>query len=346
MLKKVRLSLEKRPRVLNRARSGNVKIIGFLTFLATLTAIVFGVLYGQTLLDGVAAAQFKAPRSIEAIQSELQLTNTGKTIFYASQPLIADQSSFNQSCQSTERTAAMLGCYYQRKIYLFNITNPELNGAVEVTAAHEMLHAAYDRLLFFDRDRVNDLVEAEYEKHKTDKRIQKLMDYYEKAEPGSLLNELHSIIGTTVESIDPELEKHYARYFFNRQAIVAMNESYNAVFDAVQNEADELSAKIKSEETEITAALRAYESKRKLIEIDIETFNQRASSGGFSSQSSFMVARNSLTSRVAAINAEREAVNQRVDAYNILVSRLKELSVRSSELNKSINGIEAPETIL
>ena len=36
---------------------------------------------------------------------------------------------------------AVLGCYANREISIFNVTDQRLDGIREVTAAHEMLHA-------------------------------------------------------------------------------------------------------------------------------------------------------------------------------------------------------------
>lgn len=328
------------------AHSGNIAATSLLVFVASLAAAFIGIVFGQKIIDSVMASSFSPSQQVAMINDHLKLTDDAKTIFYASKPSVDGQEQFNQNCQSTERTTAMLGCYYQRKIYLFNITNQEMKGAVEVTAAHEMLHAAYERIPFYEKDSVNKLILAEYEKVKSDKTIKDLVSYYEKAEPGSVTNELHSIIGTTVATIDPKLETYFARYFTDRQAIVAMNESYNSIFRKVQDEADLLSKKIEQEGPLIEKSLAAYEADRKQLEMDIQTFNQRAASGEFKTQSSFQVARSAMVSRSNDLNARRDALNARVDEYNTLIEKLRALSVRSEELNKSINGISTPKAKL
>ena len=83
----------------------------------------------------------------------------------------------SSNCDTEERTTAILGCYYQRHIYLFDINNKELDGTLDVTAAHEMLHAAYDRLNFFERSYVDGLINAEYEVHKNDASLKQIMAY-------------------------------------------------------------------------------------------------------------------------------------------------------------------------
>lgn len=326
-----------------RARGG--KALGALASVVLSLVIGFvAVSYGQQLLDIILASRFTPSVSVKTADERLQLTDKAQTIFYASYPAIEPESTFNTSCQSTERTTAMLGCYYRRQIYLFDITNKELDGAVEVTAAHEMLHAAYERLPFFERPKVDRLVESQYEKLKGYKDLADLVAYYQKAEPGALTNELHSIIGTTFEGLDPELEQYYARYFKDRKVIVSMSQSYNAVFKKVQTQSEELSTKLDKEGPAIEVELARYNTDRTQLELDIESFNQRASSGGFGSRGAFTVARTALVARADELNSRRTTINQRVADYNQLVEQLKALSVRSAELNKSINGISSPGT--
>ena len=335
--------LQSKPR--HRARGS--KVFGTIVSLVVTLGIVFvAVAYGQQLLDTVLAARFTPPYEIKKVDERLALTDKAQTLFYASHPAIEEEVAFHESCQSSERTTAMLGCYYRRQIYLFNITNKELDGAVEVTAAHEMLHAAYERLPFFERPKVDRMIEAEYEKLKNDKDLASLVGYYQKSEPGELTNELHSIIGTTFADLDPELERYYGQYFKNRSAIVSMNQTYNTVFKKVQTQSVELAASINKQGPEIETELAKYNTDRNQIEMDIESFNQRAAGGGFGSESSFRVARSALVTRSNELNQRRADINARVAEYNKLVEQLKTLSVRSAELNKSINGITTPGTSL
>lgn len=305
-----------------------------------LSAIV--ILYGQRLADTVRARMFTPTAAVAGVNDKLAMTNLGTDLFYASNPTIESASTFNSSCSSEERTTAILGCYWKRKIHLFDIQNKELEGTLEVTAAHEMLHAAYERLNVFERAYVDGLLRAEYAKLKDDASLKQVMQYYEKAEPGAEINELHSIIGTTIATLSPELEKYYGNYFTNRSAIVAMNGKYNAVFGELSKKADDLQKQIDSEGPIIRQLLADYEESRKQLESDIAAFNARAQSGGFTSQSAFNVARAALLTRVSQLNNDRESLNGQVDVYNQLVEELNKLAVHVSELNQSINGVAGP----
>jgi hypothetical protein len=302
---------------------------------------IVGVLYGQQLTDMALASSFHPSERVAALNTRLQLTSEGTNLLYASHTNIEDKKEFNNSCQSSERTAAILGCYYRRQIHLFNVSNPELDGAIEVTAAHEMLHAAYERLNFFERARVDKLIEAEYDNLRKDPTIAEEMAYYQKAEPGAEINELHSIIGTTVAQVSPELEHYYAQYFKDRASVVAMNEKYTAVFQEINKKAEMLQAAITAKEPVIKQELADYDTDREQLEIDIQTFNERASSQGFSTQSSFTLARNTLMRRVNELNARRDIINAEVKSYNDMINELTQLSVKVNQYNESLNGVEA-----
>ncbi len=283
---------------------------------------------------------FHPTSQVSSISDRLKLTDRGRDVFYAAQPLIETKTAFNTSCQSAERTAAILGCYYRDHIYLYDIKNAKLDGTLEVTAAHEMLHAAYQRLNWFERQRVDALIQAAYEKVKNDANLKEVMQYYSQAEPGAEVNELHSILGTTVASLGPELESYYAQYFSDRSVVVALNAAYNKVFGDLKQKADELQQKIKSAEPQLKADLASYEFERQQVESDITSFNQQASSGAFRTQASFNAARSALVARVDTLNARRDALNRRVNQYNADVAALNALAVEANDLYQSINGAE------
>ena len=301
--------------------------------------------YGPIAVDAVRASSFHPNADITSVDSRIGLTARGQQIFYATAPVIEDRDAFNADCQSVERTAAILGCYVRDQVYLYNIQGSELDGALEVTAAHEMLHAAYARLNIFEQAHVNDMVNAEYAKIKDNPDIKQEMQYYAQAEPGEEVNELHSIIGTTIKDLPADLEQYYTRYFTNRAAIVAMNAKYTAVFDEVNQQASALQDKITTEAAAIKQASTQYNADLTQLNSDIESFNERATSGGFTSQYAFTVAHEALSARIQEMKDRQIALNQQIDAYNADVAEYNKLAVRAKQLNQSINGVEAPNSI-
>ena len=301
--------------------------------------------YGPIGVDAVRAAQFHPSASVSAITSRIALTPRAEQIFYATAPQVESKAQFNTNCQSVERTAAILGCYTQDHIYLYNINDPELDGAVEVTAAHELLHAAYARLNVFEQENVNKMINAEYMKIKNNPDIAEVVKYYAQAEPGQETNELHSVIGTTIPNLPPALEKYYAQYFVNREAIVAMNAKYTAVFDTLNQQATALQTKITNEAAVIKTEMTDYNTDLAQMNADIQDFNQQAANGSFRSQYSFNVARSALIARTQQLTDRQTDLNTQISTYNDDVAAYNKLSVRSKELNESINGVEAPNSI-
>lgn len=296
------------------------------------------LLYGNQVVDTFLASRYTPPADVAAINTKLQLTHTGETLFYASNPVVESGQVFNGDCKSSDRTEAILGCYSLRRIFVYNVTNPQLSGAEEATAAHELLHAAYDRLNILERPYVDKLVNDEYQKVKDDPTIKQLVTYYNTAEPGALTNELHSIFGTTIQTLSPQLEQYYARYFTDRQAIVAMNQKYNAVFHQVNAQATQLSSEIDAMKPRVENELSQYQTALSQLNADIATFNSRATSGYYQTASQLNADRNALTSRINALNAERNTINANVARYNELVAQENTLSVTVNELNSSINA--------
>jgi hypothetical protein len=311
-----------------------------------LAAVAAGAyFYGPVAVDAVRASEFHPSSTIATIDSRIDLTTRGQQIFYATTPTVEERDAFNTDCQSVERTAAILGCYVRDRIFLYNIQSTELDGALEVTAAHEMLHAAYARLNVFEQSRVDAMINAEYAKIKDNPDIKQEMQYYAQAEPGEEVNELHSIIGTTIKDLPADLEQYYARYFTDRAAIVAMNAKYTAVFDEVNQQALTLQARITGEAADIKTASAQYNADLTQLNSDIESFNERASGGDFSSQYAFNTARDVLLSRIQQMKDRQVALNEEIDLYNADVAEYNRLAVRAKQLNQSINGVEAPNSI-
>lgn len=318
-------------------------VVGRLIGLSVVLGLTAGVFfYGSAAYDWVRASQFTPTSQLASAKQRIAFTDRGAQIFYATSPSIENKQQFNASCESGERTVAILGCYSGDRIYLYNIQNTELDGTLEVTAAHEMLHAAYARLNYFERQTVNDLIEQQYNKIKDTPEIRQAMQYYTQAEPGAELDELHSIIGTTIADLPEELESYYGRYFTDRAAVVALNAKYNAVFSELSKQADVLQKQIDTWAPAIKSDMAQYQIDLTQMNLDVESFNARATAGAFRTQAEFTTARTALEQRVAALNTRRAALNDRVTAYNAAIDELNKLAVHVNKLNQSLNGVDAP----
>ena len=296
----------------------------------------------QQVLDQVFLWGYTPTADISAIATRTTMTSQARTTFYASHPELDDATAFNKACGKSEQGAAVLGCYTGLKIYIYNVTDAQLDGIHEVTAAHEMLHAAYARMSTSEKQQVDTLLEQEYATLSKDPAFADRMALYARTEPGERDNELHSIIGTEVASISPELEKHYAQYFTDRQAVVKLHDAYASVFTKLQTEAAQLSDQMTQLEAAIKTRSSSYESASEQLNADISAFNQRASSGQFDSSSQFDSERAALVARVRQLGAERAAINDMIVRYNELVKQSNAIATQTEQLNQSINSNLAP----
>ena len=317
--------------------------IGSLIFLLISGIVAYWlVTHRQQVLDTVSLWSYQPTSQIAAIADRTTMTPVSRSLFYASHPSLNDAQTFNNDCGKSEQGAAVLGCYTGLRIYIYNVTDAQLDGIHEVTAAHEMLHAAYMRMDDAEKKTVNDLLESEYAVLSKDPAFTSRMALYARTEPGERDNELHSIIGTEVATISPELEAHYAKYFSSRAAVVALHDKYSSNFTRLQAEAASLSDQMSQLTAEIKSRSSSYTAASEQLDRDIASFNQRASSGDVQSQAQFNSERQALVARTAKLSAERSAINGLIDQFNKIVNQYNAIATQTEQLNQSINSSPAP----
>ncbi len=319
-----------------------------LVSIVLLGASLFVALNPQYISDMVRFWTYEPTSQIGSIASDIQFTDNGKFLFYASRPVVADSQSFNQSCDRKEQNTAIIGCYVNDTIYVYDVTNDKLDGVKEVTAAHEMLHAVYQRLSLGEKEEVNQLVETEYAKLSVDPAYAERMAFYARTEPGERDNELHSIIGTELSSIDPKLETHYARYFKDRSKIVAYYNKYNGAFKQLKEQSETLAAQLDALSKKIESDKAAYGAEVAALNADIEEFKRRDAANDFDSVAKRNAELVALKSRIAATDKKRDtviaAIQSEVGQYNELVNEYNATQIQSQELFKSIDStvVSAP----
>jgi hypothetical protein len=126
---------------------------------------------------------------------------------------------------------------------------------MNVVAAHEMLHAAYDRLSPWAKKKLNSELEQQVTTLNNASLNKRLQDYAS-FEPGARDNELHSILGTEYANLSADLEHYYSQYFQNRAQVVADNQEFNQVFSGLEDEISSLESKISSQESIAQARLQ------------------------------------------------------------------------------------------
>ncbi len=334
------LPLPLRPRRARRGAGGVIAIaLALILNVAAILGTVWVLAHQQRLIDQVAVWQFAPSLPLVTYADRSTMTEEGRFLFFASRPEIAGEGQFDDICSSRLEDVGILGCYLpsERTIFLYDVTDARLDGIEEVVAAHEMLHAAWDRMPVAQRSALGVLLEAEVAARADDAALAETLEFYAIAEPGERLNELHSIVGTEFGQVSAALEQHYAKYFDDRSALVTLHEQSNAVFEQQAAEIDALVVDIDELNASITADYASYNAGYDQLNADIDRFNARADSSGFSSQSQFNTERAALMQRQADLKALYASIDARVAEHDGLLAQLDELNTKVAELNEAIN---------
>ena len=317
--------------------------------LATIIIIVVSVSIGicawlnRTLISDVISSLFSriTPEAAEVAEN-VGFTDYGRLVFSATNANLEDRDSFNERCRSHDQDVSVLGCYTNDHIYIYNIKNDDLNGVVESTAAHELLHAIWSRLDSSEKNRLSKYLLEVYNDGKYHEMLAEDLENYGELER---IDELHSRIGTEVAELPAELENHYAKYFVNQDLVVDFYDSYIEPFKELAEEIERLSAELEKLDAEIEARIKAYYERAHSLAAEVEEFNNCAVSGCFTSQAIFSARRSVLQSAQDALSDEFDAVNELVDEYNDLVTEYNENVIRGDALEKAINSNSEIETI-
>ncbi len=306
---------------------------------AVLAGAIWIALNPQRVTDQLAVWNFEPSAELEAYVDRNLFTDEGRFLFFASQPVIASEGEFDDVCASRSEDVGILGCYLPdiQTIFLYDVTDARLDGLEEAVAAHELLHAVWDRMSQADRDSLAPFLEAEVAARADDETLAQTLAFYAENEPAERLNELHSIVATEFDEIAPELEAHYAKYFVDRSVIVVLHERSNAVFEEQARAITKLVADIDEIAASIDGDYATYNSGYDKLNEDIDNFNARADSGDFSSQSQFNAERAELLQRQANLDALYSSIEARVAQYDDLVAQLDDLNAVLADLNESIN---------
>ncbi|MDB5176883.1 MAG: hypothetical protein JWN75_551 [Candidatus Saccharibacteria bacterium] len=296
----------------------------------------------QDIADALRFWAYQPPTAVSSIVSRSGLSDAGTFALYSSQPSIEGNQTFNDKCGRQEQNTAILGCYTNGRIYIYDVTDARLDGIKEVTAAHEMLHAIYQRLSGDEKTSVDKLVEEEYTKLSSDPAFSERMAFYARTEPGERDNELHSIIGTEVSTISPDLEAHYAKYFTDRSKILTLFNNYNGAFTSLDTQAKSLQTQLDSLGDQIKTDSDKYNVDVKSLNAAIADFNKRAADGSFTSQAAFTNERASLQRQVESVTNERDAINSKIVQFEKLRTQYNDTVTQTHDLYKSIDSNLSP----
>lgn len=324
----------------NTKRNVAGSVIALIISGAIIVASAWVFLHRQQVLDAITVWTYHPTSEVAAIEQRAGMTSKGQFVFYATRPEISDASTFNKECPRQEVGNPILGCYTTNdRIYIYDLTDAQLDGMKEVTATHEMLHAIWQRTSDTEKQHLTTLINAAYQKL-DNPELKARMDYYQRTEPGEFINELHSILGTEIPNLGSELEAYYGQYF-NRREVLALHDKYNSFYTGLSAQANDLYTKMQSLGASIDARSTTYNQDAAALSADITDFNNRANSGNFSSQSQFNSERAALVARSNQLEAERSAINADITTYNQYYSQYQQIAAQIQTLNNSMDSYQS-----
>lgn len=296
-----------------------------------------GLAFRQDIYDWWRLRNYQPPATIKAIVEKTAMTNDAKKYFYVEHPVVANKKIFNEKCRSGNLAefSIVLGCYIQADgIYIYNVNDPRLNGIEEVTGAHEMLHAAYDRLSSSEREKVDKLTNDAYRKL-NDKRLNKTIEQYRKNDPSSVPSELHSILATEEPTLPYALENYYKKYFKDRSKVVNLSLQYEAEFSSRQNNISSIESQLNSLKNDYDQLNSRLEQERAQINSQKELMDRYLANGETEKYNANV---ESFNSRVSEYNSSVQSLRTIIDEYNNLVQQYQQTAFELNDLYESINS--------
>lgn len=308
-----------------------------------LLVLIFANRYN--IIDWWKLHDYQAPATISALVEQDTMTPYGRKIFYINHPQIDDKQVFATNCPNNggEQTI-VLGCYKggQTGIYLLKVNDPRLNGVVQVTAAHEMLHGAYERLNAADRKKVDAMLLDYYKNDLKDPRVLKTIAAYKKSEPNDVVNEMHSVFGTEIANLPSGLEEYYKRYFTDRARVAAYAAQYQSEFTSREAIVAGYDAQLANLKQQITTGESDLQAKQSQIDEMQNKLLAQKNSGDVGSYNAGVPAFNNLVNQY---NAEVQTVRDLISQYNQLVSERNAIALEEDQLVKDLSTDSAPAPI-
>lgn len=300
---------------------------------------VYGVLHARDILDWAILRNYNPPAQVVQLADQTTMTDTARRVFYVNKPDIQDKANFKGSCSQAEQTI-VLGCYVENKgIYLLGVDDPRLQGVVQVTAAHEVLHAHYDRLSGDERAKV-DRMTAEYFAGLNNDRVKKVVENYRKKDASIVPNELHSILGSEVRNLSPELEAYYGKYFKDRNAVVAFSEKYEQTFVDLESQVEAYDAQL----ADLRVSIDSNQQKLKDSEVRIDAEKRRLdgllASNRTEEYNASVAGFNGLVNQHNAVIRQTQSL---IEQYNRTVEVRNSLATTEAQLVEAIDANSLPK---
>lgn len=303
----------------------------------TLTVVIMAtsiwiVTNQQAIVDWWKLRDYQASAEIIQLVTDSGMSEEGERLFFIHAPELLDKEGFKGKCDIGEETI-ILGCYITHdKIYIFNVNDERLGGIEEVTAAHEMLHAVYDRLNDSVKEELEPILLSTFE-DLNDDRLNNTIESYRERDPSIVVNELHSILATEVRELPTELEEHYSKYFDDRLEVVTLAEAYEAEFTNLETQIEDYDKQI----DELGKDITLRQSDLEQLSSALQTEQQQLESLR-SSPSQYNNAVPAYNQKVREYNTQLNQLRDLINSYNQLVEQRNAIAVEEQDLIQSIDS--------
>jgi hypothetical protein len=280
--------------------------------------------------------RFRPSARITELAASTAMTGLGRVLLYGAAPVIETGAPFVADCPSAAtETSQILGCYRDGRIYILDVTRPELAGVVAVTVAHEMLHAAHEAARSPDREQADADLAAFYAAT-TDQRLQTIVAQYDARAPQNRATELHSLVPTQVPLLSPDLDAYFARYFRDRGPVVTAYDAYISVFEGLATRYDALVAEVDALRQQIDGLRGEAEGAGAEAERLAGQIDALRAQGRVGESNDLVPAQNASVRRAQGLDAEANAL---VDEHNAKVDELNALALELRGLETSLRPL-------
>ena len=342
------------------SRLGVVAVVAALGWWVS-TAVLPGLLreVDAPVLDGIIAGRVPEPTpEVAALAAEMFLTDEGRDLLYMSEPELLGAAEFAGRCDRGDgavgQTGGAVGCYHSSagglesggRIVIYEPDDPRLHGFVVETAAHELLHAAWNELTPDERTAAGPLLEAVMAGIDPADDLHAQLAGSVGTYPENRPTELFAYLGSQVwqpGGFDPALEAMYARFIADREALVAIHTAFEQQIDTMSAEvttAHEALNQRRYDQQLATAQLEADTAALAQYRTTIEDEEARLAGLSASERARSLL---SWTWRDGTPLPEAPADELIADARALLARDEAELAARSAALQVSAGEVAAEE---
>ena len=312
------------------------------TLLVLVLAATGGLLLErQAVLDWWQLRGYTAPANVVQLATDDDMTALARHLFYVNHPDVTTGKAFTSNCPSGKEKTVVLGCYLgnDHGIYVYAVDDVRLNGVEQVTAAHEMLHAAYRRLSGGERKRVDAMLMDYYQHGLADQRIIDTIEAYKKSEPDDVVNEMHSIFGTEITDLPAGLMQYYTQYFTDRSKVTAFTASYQGEFTSRKEQVAAYDTQLKDMKQQIEANEASLKQERAAIDARRTQLDAERAVGSPSYRTDAVA----FNKTVDAYNTKVAQNKNLIDQYNDIVDKRNAVVLEEQELSQELSASATSE---